>query len=119
MAESSSLIAAAVSFGAAEMRAVLLCCVDSGVSGSKDGTERKKREREERSYRKVGELWRRHKGTDGGTAKRKSVVRDARRRVPRPSVRSFIVPPDSIRSMDDGESQQRERNLPGMGALGN
>ena len=46
MAESSSLIAAAVSFGAAEMRAVLLCCVDSGVRGSKDGTERKKKERE-------------------------------------------------------------------------
>ena len=69
MAESSSLIAAAVSFGAAEMRAVLLCCVDSGVSGSKDGTERKKEERERKEV--IGKLVNSGDDTKGRTEGRR------------------------------------------------
>ena len=90
----SSLIAAAVSFSAAEMKR-RLCWVVLGVSGSKDGCDalsakqESKKERE-RSYRKVGELWRRHKGpTDGrgrGRRREKLYCLAWRRVVLRPSV---------------------------------
>ena len=72
-----------------------------------DGRKKERKKEKKRSYRKVGELWRRHKGTDGREEKNCNTAWC-------PSRPPSVARPDSIRSMDDGESAEK---LAGHGSI--